>query len=307
MPAMTVVEVSVHLNTIPLDCIIPTAKTRLSFLPNPHPVAPKPEVTTDKHLDTPALCPPLICLRAEEIMNIVERYGSHERTTAAGEWLGRSSFTPCVQTHVAANRAIPMVLPAFPMKSNNRMDKVLGPLPDLGDELGLARLVNLCRDIKAIYPPGAVVVIVTDGICYNDLTGISDEEVWEYGNRLRKIAVEKGYACIRFHRIMNMLGLYPNAQISKSDYVQLCDASRFELHRRCGRPGFDVDQFLKNDEDYLRTYNGYDKFMKADLKFSPVTKDCTGPSQFKKRIKRIAKSMIIRGVVGQFECHLTAT
>lgn len=53
-----------------------------------------------------------------------------------------------------------------------------------------------------------------------------------------------------------MLGLYPNAQISKSDYVQLCDASRFELHRRCGRPGFDVDQFLKNDEDYLRTYNG---------------------------------------------------
>jgi pyoverdine/dityrosine biosynthesis protein Dit1 len=100
-------------------------------------------------------------------MNIVERYGSHERTTTAGEWLGRSSFTPRVQTHIAASRAIPMVLPAFPMKSNNRMDKVLGALPDLGDELGLARLVNLCRDIRAVYPPGAVVVIVTDGICYN--------------------------------------------------------------------------------------------------------------------------------------------
>ena len=100
-------------------------------------------------------------------MNIVERYGSHEHTTIAGEWLGRASFTPRVQTHVAANRAIPMVLPAFPMKSNNRMDKVLGPLPDLGEELGLARLVNLCRDIKAVYPPGAVVVMVTDGICYN--------------------------------------------------------------------------------------------------------------------------------------------
>lgn len=106
-------------------------------------------------------------------MNIVERYGSHECTTAAGEWLGRSSFTPRVQTHVAANRAIPMVLPAFPMKSNNRMDKVLGALPDLGDELGLARLVNLCRDIKAVYPPGAVVVIVTDGICYNGEINLS--------------------------------------------------------------------------------------------------------------------------------------
>ncbi|KAL2698648.1 hypothetical protein AAEP93_010036 [Penicillium crustosum] len=296
MLSTAIVEVSAHLNIIPLDCITATPKTRVSFIPKPHPVPSKPQVTTDFHPDAPEICPTLARLRAEEILNIVELYGSHECTTAAGEWLGRSSFTPRVQTHVAANRAIPMVLPAFPMKSNNRMDKVLGALPDLGDELGLARLVNLCRDIKAVYSPGAVVVIVTDGICYNDLTGISDEEVWEYGNRLRKIAVEKGYACIQFYRIMNMLGLYTGAQISKSDYVRLCGLSRAELHRRYGRPGFDVDKFLKSDEDYLRTYNGYDKFMKVDLKFSPVTRDCAGPKQYKKRIKTIAKAMIVRGV-----------
>ncbi|KAJ6180369.1 hypothetical protein N7519_010830 [Penicillium mononematosum] len=258
MLATTVVEVSAHLNIIPLDYITPIPKTRVSFHPKPHAVSPKPG-TTYTHPDTPAICPTSTRLKAEEIMNIVECYGSHECTTPAGEWL------------------------------------VLGALPDLGDELGLARLVNLCRDIKAVYPPGAVVVIVTDGICYNDLTGISDEEVWEYGNRLRKIAVEKGYACIQFHRIMNMLGLY-TAQISKSDYVKLCGLSRAELHRRCGRPEFDVDKFLKSDEDYLRTYNGYDKFMKVDLKFSPVTKDCAGPKQYKKKIKSIAKEMIARGV-----------
>jgi hypothetical protein len=55
---------------------------------------------------------------------------------------------------------------------------------------------------------------------------------------------------------MNMLGLYSGAQISKSEYVQLCGISRAEIHRRCGRPGFDVDTCLKSDEDYLRTYNG---------------------------------------------------
>ena len=37
--------------------------------------------------------------------------------------------------------------------------------------------------------------------------------------------------------------------------------------------------------------------MKVDLKFSPVTKDCTGPKQYKKKIKTIAKAMIVRGVV----------
>ena len=89
-----------------------------------------------------------------------------------------------------------------------------------------------------------------------DLVGISDGEVWEYGHRLRQIAREKGYACIRFNRIMNLLGIYNGAEISKEEYTQLCDKARSELHRRYGRPGFDVDKFLKSDEDYLRTYNG---------------------------------------------------
>lgn len=55
---------------------------------------------------------------------------------------------------------------------------------------------------------------------------------------------------------MNMLDLYSGAQISKDEYVKLANMSRNEIHRRCGRPGFDVDKFLKSDEDYLRTYNG---------------------------------------------------
>lgn len=50
--------------------------------------------------------------------------------------------------------------------------------------------------------------------------------------------------------------MYNGAEISKEGYTQLCDKARSELHRRYGRPGFDVDKFLKSDEDYLRTYNG---------------------------------------------------
>lgn len=111
--------------------------------------------------------PVLHDVKSEQIMDIIEGYGCHERSGMAGEWMGRSSFTPRVLEHIRANRTVPMVLPAFPMKSNNRMDKVLGALPDLGEELGLARLANLCADIKAVYPPGAMVIIVTDGICYN--------------------------------------------------------------------------------------------------------------------------------------------
>lgn len=127
----------------------------------------QPQLQTEKQPQQ-VICPYTAHLKAEEVMSIVEGYGYHERKGPDGEgWLGRASFTPRVQKHIVANEIIPMVLPAFPMKSNNRMDKVLCALPDLGEELGLARLNNLCSDIKAIYPPGAFVVIVTDGLCYN--------------------------------------------------------------------------------------------------------------------------------------------
>lgn len=136
----------------------------------------RPQLRTQKQPQQ-VICPYTARLKAEEVMSIVEGYGYHEKKGPAGEgWLGRASFTPRVQKHIVANEIIPMVLPAFPMKSNNRMDKVLGALPDLGEELGLARLNNLCSDIKAIYPPGALVVIVTDGLCYNG--SLSFRSVW---------------------------------------------------------------------------------------------------------------------------------
>jgi hypothetical protein len=167
MLATKIVRAHTHLDLVfsGRAALLPNAQ--VFFLPRPHPVPRKPEAALAQ-ADTPVICPVSVQLKAEEVMDIVEGYGYPERT-ATGEWLGRSSFMPRVQTHITNNRTIPLVLPAFPMKSNNRTDKVLGALPDLGEELGLARLANLCRDIKAVYPPGAVVVIATDGICYNGM------------------------------------------------------------------------------------------------------------------------------------------
>ena len=99
------------------------------------------------------------------------------------------------------------------------------------------------------------------------MSGIPDEDVWEYGHRLRQMAAEKGYSFIRFCRIMNMLGLYNRGTISKEDYLSLCAKSREELHRRFAPPDFDLDAFLKVDEDYLRTYNGWFPSLSFDFPF----------------------------------------
>jgi pyoverdine/dityrosine biosynthesis protein Dit1 len=49
----------------------------------------------------------------------------------------------------------------------NRVDKVTGHLPDLGEELALARLQTLCADIGAVYKPGAEITIASDGLLFD--------------------------------------------------------------------------------------------------------------------------------------------
>jgi pyoverdine/dityrosine biosynthesis protein Dit1 len=66
----------------------------------------------------------------------------------------------------AVEKPVSMLLPAFPWKNPNT-DKVLSSHPDLGEELGLARLNHLCEEIEKVYPYRAYVTLVADGPVYN--------------------------------------------------------------------------------------------------------------------------------------------
>lgn len=72
---------------------------------------------------------------------------------------------------VVRGATIQMVLPAFPCKSPNAVSKVLGKLPDRGEELALLRLEAFCQEVSSYYPPGCEVVIMTDGKVFADLIG----------------------------------------------------------------------------------------------------------------------------------------
>jgi pyoverdine/dityrosine biosynthesis protein Dit1 len=87
---------------------------------------------------------------------------------------------------LAARRTIELILPAFPAKSSNRR-KTLGDLPDLGEQLGLQRLQQLCDEVRALYAPGATVTICSDGRVFSDLVGVSDEAVTRYREELKAL------------------------------------------------------------------------------------------------------------------------
>jgi hypothetical protein len=83
---------------------------------------------------------------------------------------------------------ITLVLPAFPCKSPNQQDKVLGCLPDRGEEIALQRLESLCAEISTFYPPGARLTIVSDGRVFSDLVGVQEDLVDAYNKELRTMS-----------------------------------------------------------------------------------------------------------------------
>lgn len=103
--------------------------------------------------------------KANEILRIIEKYGlNYERT---GTWDGFATFLPVVKGQVERGESVKMLLPGFPFKSPNHRTKVLGALPDLGEELALKRLDSIAAKIDTVYEHGAEIHITSDGLVYN--------------------------------------------------------------------------------------------------------------------------------------------
>lgn len=81
---------------------------------------------------------------------------------------------------------IHFVVPAFPAKSPNR-SKVLGALPDLGEQLALGFLQSLCDYVQHFYAPGARVTVCSDGHVFGDVVGVADPVVSAYRDSLKEM------------------------------------------------------------------------------------------------------------------------
>ena len=87
---------------------------------------------------------------------------------AQDRWeLGRPDFLSTIARFVRQGKTVQMCLPAFPFKSVNKVEKVLGTFPDKAEELSLRRLNDICMSIGKIYPPGAELLIISDGLVYS--------------------------------------------------------------------------------------------------------------------------------------------
>lgn len=80
---------------------------------------------------------------------------------------GRAVFFSRVYEFVRRGVRVEFCLPAFPCKSSNP-DKVVGVVPDRGEQLALENLHSFVEAIEGIYEPGAKLWIVSDGHVFSD-------------------------------------------------------------------------------------------------------------------------------------------
>lgn len=64
---------------------------------------------------------------------------------------------------------IKMITIGFPFKSSNHELKVIDERTDMGEFFGLLTYDHICREIQKIHPPGAHLILHSDGLVYNEL------------------------------------------------------------------------------------------------------------------------------------------
>ncbi|KAM0582627.1 hypothetical protein ACHAP6_008793, partial [Verticillium nonalfalfae] len=171
------------------------------------------------------------------------------------------NFLSVIARFVAAQQPVKTCLPAFPFKSANKVYKVLGNLPDKAEELALGRLNSMCVQIRNVYSPGASVTIISDGITYNDLLCISDQDTWAYGQALRKMSIQKRFDNVDFCRIGDLLDSPMPKDMRDIVYIANCTNFRRMLLNEHGREDLNIDDEIASNPDTKLTYLGYKRFL----------------------------------------------
>ncbi|UKZ61479.1 uncharacterized protein TrAtP1_002745 [Trichoderma atroviride] len=276
------------LESLPAEATATEANLELASSNPPRPT-PVPSVSLTVGVDAAAF------ETASQILQVITRYSlkrSTDTTAKADE--GVMKYLAVIYSYVKAGASIPMALPGFPFKSPNSQEKVLGKLPDRAEELSLAHLNSICLSIKDIYPPGANLTIISDGLTYNDLLGVSDKDVWKYGETLRAIATAKGHKHIIFSRLQDLVTITLPEELDEMTYVANASNFRRALLNGFGSPDWTWETASQR-EDVQLTYKGYIKALGIDLQHMYDFKDDESGTRFRQGVEHIAQQMLARG------------
>ncbi|MGF1425416.1 L-tyrosine/L-tryptophan isonitrile synthase family protein [Kitasatospora sp. LaBMicrA B282] len=152
---------------------------------------------------------------------------------------------------VEAGEPIVFTLPGFPCKSPSPA-KVLGHLPDEGERLSLRFLDDLCAAVERVYPPGARMVICSDGHVFGDLIQVPDQHIDAYADELAAMITRERLDHLSVFDLRDVLGDLPH------------DDKRARVHARYAPTVEELRAEVRTDEATRALYCGITRFLTED-------------------------------------------
>ncbi|HEX8506533.1 MAG TPA: L-tyrosine/L-tryptophan isonitrile synthase family protein, partial [Hymenobacter sp.] len=178
---------------------------------------------------------------------------------------------PKLHYYISQGLPIHLILPAFPAKSPNP-HKVLGKLPDLGEEIALTFLQSLCDDIRQVHAPGARISICADGRVFADLVQVSDADVSAYNEVLKQQLRQLGTTDLD---VINLEDLLATTSF---------DEARTWIVDRYGEPLDELKARVRDTEHHRAMFNGIHRFVSEDGM-------ALAPEKSKNRVKEESKEV----------------
>ncbi|XP_066925324.1 uncharacterized protein [Clytia hemisphaerica] len=93
---------------------------------------------------------------------------------------------------VSEQRVMKFFLPAFPVKSSNKFQKVLGVDVDFAESIAIDNLIKTARKIEGIYQAGAYIIIMSDYHTFDQYIQVDEENYKIYHEGLKDMIHNKG-------------------------------------------------------------------------------------------------------------------
>lgn len=214
----------------------------------------------------------------QTILSIFEGF---RMTPTAGDQYdatGRIKLAEKIDTFIGLWQPIKFSMLGYPMKSPNDRDKVIGKLPDLGEELSFANFAYFAQAVREVYTPGVEYSLISDGYIFSDIMQTPDTVVRAYAER-NKAMTRAALLPVTWY---DMLDFYPG-------HMGL-QAIREKVMQDFGIPPEELERRILFDPDVNTLYRGMLFFMEGDL----AIREFPSRSQLHKQAKIVAREMMFR-------------